>query len=47
MAFMNTVWGPVDGSFEYDVGTSGWLCLDVKIQMWRHYFPNVLCMVYF
>jgi len=25
MAFMNTVWGPVDGSFAYGIGTSGWL----------------------
>jgi hypothetical protein len=25
MAFMNTVWGPVDGCFGYDIGTSGWL----------------------
>jgi hypothetical protein len=25
MAFMNTVWGPVDGFYEHGVGTSGWL----------------------
>jgi hypothetical protein len=25
MAFMNTVWGPVDGVYENGVGTSGWL----------------------
>jgi len=29
------------------MGTSGCVCVDVKLQMWRHYFPNVLCTVYF
>jgi hypothetical protein len=28
MAFMNTVWGPVDGFYEHGVGTSGWLFMN-------------------
>jgi hypothetical protein len=35
MAFMNTVWGPVDGCNEHGVETSGWLlCTRCKDQ-WK------------